>query len=73
MLCFTRFVSGVAQRAAAEALVLDQHPGGRAHAVDGALVSEENRVRLLAAWMRKVMESWRGRADFLDIPRILFE
>ena len=25
--------------AAAEALVLDQHPGGRAHAVDGATVT----------------------------------
>jgi len=34
--------------AAAEALVVDQHPGGRVHAVDGALVSEENRLRLLA-------------------------
>jgi len=42
-----------ADAAAAEALVLDQHPGGRVHAVDGALVSEENRVRLLAAWMRE--------------------
>jgi len=41
-----------ADAAAAEALVLDQHPGGRVHAVDGALVSEENRVRLLAAWVR---------------------
>ena len=38
--------------AAAAALVLDQHAGGRVHAEDGALVSEENRVRLLAAWMR---------------------
>jgi len=36
-----------------EALVLEQHPGGRVHAVDGALVSKENRVRLLAAWMRE--------------------
>jgi len=34
--------------AAAEAQVLDQHPGGRVHAVDGALVSGENRVRMLA-------------------------
>jgi len=39
--------------AGAEALVLEQHPGGRVHAVDGALVTEENRVRLLAAWMRE--------------------
>jgi len=38
--------------AAAEALVLDQHPGGRVHAVDGATVTEENRLRMLAAWMR---------------------
>ena len=35
-----------------DALVLEQHPGGRVHAVDGALVSEESRVRMLAAWMR---------------------
>jgi len=35
------------------AAMLDQHPGGRVHAVDGALVSEENRVRLLAAWLRE--------------------
>ncbi len=35
--------------AAAEALVLEPHPGGRLHAVDGALVSEENRFRMLAA------------------------
>lgn len=42
-----------ANAVAAEALVLEQHPGGRVHAVDGALVSEENRVRMLAAWMRE--------------------
>ena len=35
--------------AAAKALVLEEHPGGRAHAVDGALVNEENRVRMLGA------------------------
>jgi len=39
--------------AAAEALVLDQHPGGRVHAVNGATVTEENRVRMLAAWLRE--------------------
>jgi len=39
--------------AAAEALVLDQHPGGRVHAADGATVTEENRVRMLAAWLRE--------------------
>jgi hypothetical protein len=38
---------------AAEALVLEQHPGGRVHAVDSSLVSEENRVRMLAAWVRQ--------------------
>jgi len=42
-----------ADAAAAEALVLGQHPCGRVHAVNGATVSEENRVRLLAAWMRE--------------------
>lgn len=43
--------------AAAEALVLEQHPGGRVHAVDGALVSEENRVRMLAAWLKGLGQS----------------
>jgi len=38
--------------AAAEAVVLEQHPGGPVHAVDGALVSEENRVRMLGACLR---------------------
>lgn len=42
-----------ADAAAAEALVLVEHPGGKAHAVDGALVTEENRVRMLGAWLRK--------------------
>jgi len=42
-----------ADAAAAEALVLEDHPGGRVHAVDGALVTEENRVRMLGAWLRK--------------------
>jgi len=32
--------------------VIDLHPGGRVHGVDGAMVSEENRVRMLGAWMR---------------------
>jgi len=39
--------------ATAEALVLDQHPGGRVHAVDGATVTEENRVRMLGAWLHQ--------------------
>ena len=38
--------------AAAEAMVLDQHPDAHVHAVDGALVTEENRHRMLAAWVR---------------------
>jgi len=41
-----------ANAAAAESLVLDQHPGGRVHAVD--------LQRLLAAWMR---EGWRFCAN----------
>lgn len=39
---------------AAEALVLEQYPGGRVDAVDGALVSEGNRVRMLAAWLGRM-------------------
>ena len=38
--------------AEAEQMVLDQHPDAEVHAVDGALVTEENRHRLLAAWVR---------------------
>ncbi len=41
-----------ADAAAAEGMVLDQHPDAQVHAVDGALVTEENRHRLLAAWVR---------------------
>ncbi|MGA0021386.1 MAG: hypothetical protein ACO3GW_04395 [Vulcanococcus sp.] len=39
--------------AAAEATVLDQHPIAQFHAFDGALVTEENRHRMLAAWLRQ--------------------
>lgn len=39
--------------AAAEALVMQEHPGGKAHAVDAALVTEENRIRMLGAWFRQ--------------------
>lgn len=39
--------------AGAEALVLEEHPGGRTHAVDGVLVTEENRVRMLGDWLRQ--------------------
>jgi hypothetical protein len=42
-----------ADAAAAEGMVLDQHPDAQVHAVDGALVTEENRHRMLAAWVRR--------------------
>jgi hypothetical protein len=42
-----------ADAAAAEGMVLDQHPDAQVHAVDGVLVSDENRHRLLAAWARE--------------------
>lgn len=38
--------------AAAEGMVLDQHPDAQVHAVDGALVTDENHHRLLVAWVR---------------------
>ena len=38
-----------ADAASADALVLEDNPGGKAHAVDGALVTEENWVRMLGA------------------------
>jgi hypothetical protein len=41
-----------ADAAAAEGMVLDHHPDAQVHAVDGALVTEENRHRMLAAWVR---------------------
>jgi hypothetical protein len=41
-----------ADAAAAEGMVLDQHPDAQVHAVDGALVTEENRHMMLAAWVR---------------------
>ena len=41
-----------ADAAAAEGMVLDQNPDAEVHAVDGALVTEENRHRMLAAWVR---------------------
>jgi hypothetical protein len=40
-----------ADAAAAEGMVLDQHPDAQAHAVDGALVTEENRHQLLTSWV----------------------
>ena len=39
--------------AAAEAMVLDQHPDAQVQALDGALVTEENRHRMLAAWVQE--------------------
>jgi hypothetical protein len=37
---------------AAEAMVQEAHPEAVLHAVDGALVTAENRHRLLASWAR---------------------
>ena len=42
-----------ADAAAAEGIVLDQHPDAQVHAVDGALVTEENHHRMLAAWQQE--------------------
>jgi len=39
--------------ATAETMVMEEHPGAKVHAVDGATVTEKNRVRMLAAWLRK--------------------
>jgi len=39
--------------ATAETMVMEEHPGAKVHAVDGATVTEENRVRMLGAWLRK--------------------
>jgi len=34
-------------------MVMEEHPGAKVHAVDGANVTEENRVRMLGAWLRQ--------------------
>jgi len=39
--------------AMAEAMVMEEHPGAKVYAVDVAAVTEENRVRMLGAWLRK--------------------
>jgi len=39
--------------ATAEAMVMEEHPGAKVHAVDGSAVTEENRVRMLGAWLRQ--------------------
>jgi len=39
--------------ATAEAMVMEVHTAAKVHAVDGAQVSEENRVRIVAAWIRE--------------------
>jgi hypothetical protein len=39
--------------AAAEAMVLNQHPDAQVHAVDGALVPERNSQQMVAAWLRR--------------------
>ena len=38
--------------AAAEAMARELHPDAQVHAVDGALVTAENRVRLLGEWVK---------------------
>ena len=38
--------------ATAEGMVLDQYSDAQVHAVDGGLVTEESRHRMLAAWVR---------------------
>ena len=43
-----------ADAAAAEALVLEEHPGGRTHAVGDAFVTEENRVQMLGTWLEVI-------------------
>jgi len=39
--------------AKAKAMVMEEHPDAKVHAVDGAAVTEENRVRMLGAWLRQ--------------------
>jgi len=39
--------------ASAEAMVMEKHSGAKVHAVDGATVTEENRIRMLGAWLRR--------------------
>jgi len=34
-------------------MVMEEHPGAKVHAVDGATVTDENRVRMLGAWLRQ--------------------
>jgi len=39
--------------ATAEAMVMEEHPGANVHAVDGATVTDENRVRMPGALLRQ--------------------
>ena len=39
--------------ATAEAMVMEEHPVAKVHAVDSATVTEENRVRMLGAWLHQ--------------------
>jgi len=56
--------------ATAESMVMEEHPGAKVHAVDGATVTEKNRVRMLAAWMR---EGWQFHPDFTQQSAISIE
>ena len=40
------------EQAKAEGMVMEEHPGAKLHAVHGATVPEENRVRLLSVGLR---------------------
>jgi hypothetical protein len=51
--------------AAAEGMVLDQHPDAQVHAVDGALVTEENRhpmADLIESWVLAELTRRKGKA-----------
>jgi len=37
----------------AEAMVMEEHPGAKVHAIDGAAGTEENRVQMIGAWLRQ--------------------
>jgi len=37
----------------ADTMVIEDHPGARVHAVDGAAVTEENRIQMIGAGLRQ--------------------
>jgi len=40
-------------RCLSEVMVMEEHPVAKVNAVGGATVTEENRVRMLGAWLRQ--------------------